>query len=52
MDYLKMHNFIVNKTILEQKVSILGVKCKSKYPREDDEWVLEDNGQQLVSIKE
>jgi hypothetical protein len=60
----RMHNFIVNKTVLEQKVPAPGIKCKSKYPREidgeeggddfvfsDNEWVLEDNCQQLASIK-
>jgi hypothetical protein len=59
-----MHNFIVNKTVLKQKVPTSGIKCKSKYSREidgeeeenkfvfsDDEWILEDNGQQLASIK-
>jgi hypothetical protein len=59
----RMHNFIVNKTVLEKKAPTSGIKYKSKYPREvdreeedqyifsDDEWVLEDNGQQLISIK-
>jgi hypothetical protein len=52
-----MHNFIVNKIVLEQKAAIPGIKCKSKYLGEvdreeeenefvfsDNEWVLEDNG--------
>jgi hypothetical protein len=30
----RMHNFIVNKTVLEQKAPAPGIKCKSKYPRE------------------
>jgi hypothetical protein len=60
----RMHNFIINKTVLEQKAPAPGIKCKSKYLREmdgeeegdkfvfsDNEWVLEDNGQQLASIK-
>jgi hypothetical protein len=59
----RMHNFIVNKTILEQKVLTSGIKCKSKHYREedeqeeeefifsDDEWILEDNGQQLLPIQ-
>jgi hypothetical protein len=60
----RMHNFIVNKTVLEQKAPTPRIKYKLKYPREvdrneedeefifsDDEWVLEDNGQQLLSIK-
>jgi hypothetical protein len=58
-----MHNFIVNKTVLERKTPAPGIKCKSKYPREiheeegdefmfsENEWVFEDNGQQLASIK-
>jgi hypothetical protein len=57
-----MHNFIVNKTVLEWKAPTSGIKYKSKYPREVDseeeefvfsnnEWVLEDNGQQILSIK-
>jgi hypothetical protein len=52
----RMHNFIVNKTILEPKTPAPGIKCKTKYPREipekednefefsDNEGVLEDNG--------
>jgi hypothetical protein len=60
----RMHNFIVNNTILEPKAPAPGIKCKTKYLREipeeeennefvfsDDEWVLEDNGQQLASMK-
>jgi hypothetical protein len=59
----RIHSFIINKTILEPKTPAPGIKCKTKYPREipeeennefvfsDDEWVLEDNGQQLASIK-
>jgi hypothetical protein len=60
----RIHNFIVNKTVLEQKDPAPGIKYKSKYPREidgeeegdkflfsEDEWVLEDIGQQLASIK-
>jgi hypothetical protein len=59
----RMHNFIVNKTVLEQKTPASEIECKSKYPREideeegdefvfsDNEWVLEDNGQQLTSMK-
>jgi hypothetical protein len=59
----RMHNFIVNKTVLEQKTPAPGIKCKTKYPREideeeenefvfsDNERVLEDNGQQLGSIR-
>jgi hypothetical protein len=31
-----MDNFIVNKTVLERKVFILGIKCKSKYSRKID----------------
>jgi hypothetical protein len=59
-----MHNFIVNKTVLEQKAPAPGIRYKSKYLRKvdkeeedeelifsDNEWVLEDNGQQLLSIK-
>jgi hypothetical protein len=58
-----MHNFIVNKTVLELKAPAPGIKCKTKYPREipeeednefefsDNEWVLEDNNQQLASMK-
>jgi hypothetical protein len=59
-----MHSFIVNKTVLESKTPAPGIKCKTKYPKEieedeedkefefsDNEWVLEDNGQQLASIK-
>jgi hypothetical protein len=54
----RMHNFFVNKTILELKVPVPRIKYKSKYPREideeqerdefvfsEDEWILEDNGQ-------
>jgi hypothetical protein len=58
----RMHNFIVNKTVLEPKTPAPGIKCKTKCPREipeeynefqflDDEWVLENNGQQLASMK-
>jgi hypothetical protein len=32
-----MHNFIVNKTVLERKTPAPGIKCKSKYPREINE---------------
>jgi hypothetical protein len=52
----RMHNFIVNKTILEPKTFAPGTKCKTKHFREideeeeenefvflDNEWVLEDN---------
>jgi hypothetical protein len=59
-----MHNFIVNKTVLEPKTPAPGIKCKTKYPREideeeeenefvfsDNELDFEDNGQQLASIK-
>jgi hypothetical protein len=58
-----MHNFIVNKTVLEQKDPAPGIKYKSKYLREideeevyelvfsEDEWILEDNGQQLECNK-
>jgi predicted AAA+ superfamily ATPase len=60
----RMHNFIVNETVLKLKGSAPGIKCKTKYSREieenaednefqfsDDEWVLEDNSQQLTSMK-
>jgi hypothetical protein len=60
----RIHNFIANKTVLEWKAPTSGIKCKSKYCREenkkeedeefifsDDEWILEDNGQQLLSNK-
>jgi hypothetical protein len=30
----RMHNFIVNKTILEPKTPTPGIKYKTKYPRE------------------
>jgi hypothetical protein len=54
----RMHNLIVNKTVLKQKAPAPGIKCKSKYTREidrekeeenefmfsDNEWMLEDNG--------
>jgi hypothetical protein len=58
----KMHNFIVNKTILEPKAPAPTIKGKTKYSREipeegdnefkfsDNNWVLEDNGQQLYYI--
>jgi maltodextrin utilization protein YvdJ len=60
----RMHNFIVNKTVLEPKVPIPVIKCKLKHFREideeegnnkiiysEDEWVFQDNNQQLTSIK-
>jgi hypothetical protein len=60
----RMHNFIVNKMVLEPKAPAPGIKCKTKYPRKipeeegdnefefsDNDWVLEDNGQQLTSMK-
>jgi hypothetical protein len=60
----RMHNFIVNKMVLEPKTPAPGIKYKTKYPREipeeegdkefefsDNDWVLEDNGKQLASIK-
>jgi hypothetical protein len=58
----RMHNFIINKTTLEQKAPAPTIKGKTKHSREipdeenefvfsDEEWVLEDNGQQLASIK-
>jgi hypothetical protein len=58
----KMHNFM-NKTVLNRKSPASRIKYEFKYPRgidkeeedkvicSDDEWVLEDNGQQLASIK-
>jgi hypothetical protein len=33
----RMHNFIVNKMVLEPKTPVPAVKCKTKYPREIDE---------------
>jgi hypothetical protein len=59
----RMHNFIVNKSVLEPKAPAPTIKGKTKHSREipeeednefefsDNEWVLEDNGQQLDSIK-
>jgi hypothetical protein len=59
----RMYNFIVNKTVLEPKTPAQTIKGKTKYSREipeeednkfefsDNEWDLEDNGQQLASMK-
>jgi hypothetical protein len=33
----RMHNFIVNKMVLEPKIPAPGIKCKTKYPREIEE---------------
>jgi hypothetical protein len=33
----RMHNFIVNKTVLESKTPAPGIKCKTKYLREIEE---------------
>jgi hypothetical protein len=59
-----MHNFIVNKTVLEPKTLAPGIKYKTKHPKKieedegdnefefsDNDWVMEDNGQQLASMK-
>jgi hypothetical protein len=32
-----MHNFIVNKMVLEPKTPAPGIKCKTKHSREIDE---------------
>jgi hypothetical protein len=50
-----MHNFIVNKTILEPRIPAPGIKCKTKHSREideekeenefvfsDNDWILQD----------
>jgi hypothetical protein len=58
----RMHNFIINKMALEPKTPAPTIKGKSKHPREipdeqdefvfsDEEWVLEDNGQQIASME-
>jgi hypothetical protein len=54
----------MNKTVLERKAPTSRIKYEFKYSREmdkeeeqdkvicsDDEWIFEDNGQQLASIK-
>jgi hypothetical protein len=48
-----MHNFIVNKTVLEQKTPAPNILEKEgdEFVFSDNEWVLEDNGQQFASIK-
>jgi hypothetical protein len=45
----RINNFIVNKTVLEQKVPTSGIKYISKYPREidreeeDEEFIFSDD---------